>query len=39
MEKRLLKVEAFPGKTASQVTGFTSAAVTYNRGDDAVKGR
>lgn len=26
-----LKVELFPGKTASQVTGFTSAAVTYER--------
>ncbi len=26
-----LKVEKFPGKTASQVTGFTSAAETYER--------
>lgn len=31
METRLLKVEAFPGKTAAQVTGFTSAAQLYER--------
>jgi hypothetical protein len=30
-----MKVQVFPGKTASQVTGFTSAAVMYNRGQDA----
>lgn len=28
---RLIKVEKFPGKTAAQVTGFTSAAELYER--------
>lgn len=31
MDNRLLKVETFPGKTAAQVTGFTSAAQLYER--------
>lgn len=30
-----LKVEIFPGKSASQVGGFTARALMYNRGDDA----
>jgi hypothetical protein len=30
-ESRILKVEAFPGKTAAQVTGFTTAAQLYER--------
>jgi len=30
-----MKVQVFPGQTASQVSGFTSAAVLYNRGQDA----
>jgi len=30
-----LKAEMFPGKSAAQVSGFTSKAVMYNRGDDA----
>jgi len=30
-DKRKLKFEAFPGKTAAQVTGFTTAAQTYER--------
>jgi hypothetical protein len=30
-----MKVEVFPGKTATQVSGFDSAAKTYNRGQDA----
>lgn len=29
--KRMLKMEAFPGKTADQVTAFTSAAKSYER--------
>jgi hypothetical protein len=33
--KRLLKFEAFPGKTAGQVNGFDSSAVMYDRGQDA----
>ena len=31
IEKRTLKMEVFPGKTAAQVTGFTSAARIYER--------
>jgi hypothetical protein len=31
MDGEKLKVEKFPGKTASQVSGFTSAARTYER--------
>jgi hypothetical protein len=31
MDGEKLKVELFPGKTADQVTGFTSAAQTYER--------
>ena len=31
IEDRKLKLEVFPGKTASDVTGFTSNAVTYER--------
>jgi hypothetical protein len=34
VEKRKLKVQVFPNKTPSQVSGFT-AAVTYTRGEDA----
>lgn len=30
-----MKFEAFPRKTASEVSGFDSNAVMYNRGDDA----
>jgi hypothetical protein len=30
-----MKVEVFPNKTPDQVTAFTSAAKTYNRGQDA----
>ncbi len=30
-----LRVEVFPGKTASQVSGFDEKVATYNRGDDA----
>jgi hypothetical protein len=30
-----IKVQLFPDKTPTQVTGFTKAAVTYNRGQDA----
>ena len=33
--KRTLRVEIFPGKTAAEVTGFSSAALTFGRGDDA----
>lgn len=33
--KRELKVEVFSGKTPAQVTGFTSNAITYTRGDGA----
>lgn len=33
--KRELKVEVFQGKSASQVNGFTSGAITYARGDEA----
>lgn len=33
--KRELKVEVFPGKTASQVSDFTGSANTYDRGDKA----
>jgi hypothetical protein len=33
--QRLLKLEAFPGKTAGQVSGFDSNAVMYDRGQDA----
>ncbi|CAN5189354.1 hypothetical protein BH11PAT4_BH11PAT4_5430 [soil metagenome] len=32
---REMKVEVFPGKTAAQVSAFTSAAITYTRGDEA----
>ncbi len=35
LEKRKIKVEVFLNKTPSQVSGFTSAAKTYNRGDNA----
>ena len=31
LEDRLLKVEAFPGKKAAEVEGFTSAAKLYER--------
>ena len=31
IKKRKLKMEAFPGKSASQVSGFTSAAKIYER--------
>jgi len=31
LDTRSLKFEAFPGKTADQVTAFTSSAVTYER--------
>jgi len=31
LDDRLLKVEVFPGKTLNQVTGFTDAAVIYER--------
>lgn len=31
LDNNQLKMEAFPGKTASQVSGFTSAAKTYER--------
>lgn len=31
MEGEKLKVEKFPGKTATQITGFTSAAQIYSR--------
>lgn len=31
IKPRLLKVELFPGKTADQVAGFTSKALTYER--------
>ena len=31
IEPRKLKVEIFPDKTATQVTGFTSAALMYER--------
>lgn len=34
-DKQVMKVEVFPGKTPAQVSGFTSAAKTYNRGQDA----
>ncbi len=37
VEKGKLKVEVFPGKTGSQVNGFTSNAKTYDRGDGAHK--
>ncbi|HTE58642.1 MAG TPA: hypothetical protein VK694_07950 [Verrucomicrobiae bacterium] len=33
--KRELKVEVFLGKNPSQVSSFTSAAITYDRGDKA----
>jgi hypothetical protein len=33
---RTMKVEVFPGKTAAEVTGFTSGATMYDRGQDAV---
>ena len=33
--KQTMKVEVFPGKTPAQVSGFDSAAKTYNRGQDA----
>jgi len=35
LENRKLKVEVFPGKMPSQVSGFTSAAKIYTRGEDA----
>ena len=31
IEDRLLKVETFPGKTAAEVSGFTAAALLYER--------
>ena len=31
LEDRRIKVEVFPGKTASQVAGFTKKAVGYER--------
>lgn len=31
LEKRKLKFEAFPGKTAEQVNGFTNSALIYER--------
>jgi hypothetical protein len=31
VEDRRLRVEAFPGKSASEVTGFTAAALMYQR--------
>lgn len=34
-EKRALKMEVFPGKTAAQVTAFDDNAVMYDRGDGA----
>jgi hypothetical protein len=33
--KRELKVQVFPGKSASQVSEFTNSAVLYTRGDEA----
>jgi hypothetical protein len=33
--KQEMKVELFPGKTPTQVTGFDSGATLYNRGQDA----
>lgn len=36
LEAHKLKVEAFPGKTAAQVSEFDDKAVLYNRGDDSV---
>ncbi len=35
LEKRKLKVEVFLNKTPAQVSGFTSAAKIYDRGDNA----
>ncbi|MDP2671201.1 MAG: hypothetical protein Q8P13_01940 [bacterium] len=35
LEKRKLKIEVFLNKTPSQVSGFTSAARIYDRGDNA----
>ena len=35
IEKQKMKVEVFPGKTPAQVSGFTGAALIYNRGQDA----
>lgn len=37
MDTRLLKVEVFPRKTATQVTAFDASAVLYTRGDGATK--
>jgi len=34
-DKQVMKVEVFPGKTPAQVSDFSSAAVLYNRGQDA----
>lgn len=34
-DNQIMKVEVFSGKTPAQVTGFTSAAKIYNRGQDA----
>jgi len=31
VDDRTLKVETFPGKTASQVEGFTASALIYER--------
>jgi phage-related protein len=31
IEDRVLKVETFPGKTATEVSGFTDAALLYER--------
>ncbi|MEE8337012.1 MAG: hypothetical protein V3R95_03020 [Dehalococcoidia bacterium] len=31
LDDRVLKVESFPGKTAAQVSGFTAAALLYER--------
>ena len=35
LEDGLLRLQVFPGSTAAQVTGFTDAAVLYDRGDGA----
>lgn len=35
LETHKLKVEIFPGKTATSVSGFDENALIYNRGDDA----
>lgn len=38
-DKRTLKMEVFPGKTADQVTAFDANALTYTRGDGATTPR